>query len=281
MKKRLLITSIVMMLVVAVAISTATYAWFTSNATVTADQVTLTAATMNADAIMISKSANNTGLATAVDLATASNALYPTTPNAADALTAPTAAKFKNLLIDGNNHANVTALPESTASYYTDTVYIYNKGSQDITLDVTITITYGTAAEAAEAANSVRIAVIEQKGTAVSSSNVTLGAASLKAIYEIDTATPDDNTTPTLYTATTKKASASDTYGATADSNAAKGAITFSQNAFVAIDHPASGEYVCNAYTVVMWLEGWDAQCTNAASAGQFNVALSFAKASA
>ena len=35
MKKRLLITSIVMMLVVAVALSTATYAWFTSNAGVT------------------------------------------------------------------------------------------------------------------------------------------------------------------------------------------------------------------------------------------------------
>ena len=43
MKKRLLITSIVMMLVVAVALSTATYAWFTSNAGVTASSITLTA----------------------------------------------------------------------------------------------------------------------------------------------------------------------------------------------------------------------------------------------
>jgi len=43
MKKRLLITSIVMMLVVAVALSTATYAWFTSNAAVTASSITLTA----------------------------------------------------------------------------------------------------------------------------------------------------------------------------------------------------------------------------------------------
>ena len=49
MKKRLLITSIVMMLVVAVALSTATYAWFTSNAGVTASSVQLTAAS-NADA---------------------------------------------------------------------------------------------------------------------------------------------------------------------------------------------------------------------------------------
>ena len=53
MKKRLLITSIVMMLVVAVALSTATYAWFTSNATVTSDAVTLTAASNNAASLGI------------------------------------------------------------------------------------------------------------------------------------------------------------------------------------------------------------------------------------
>ena len=53
MKKRLLITSIVMMLVVAVALSTATYAWFTSNANVTASTVNITAATNEADALGI------------------------------------------------------------------------------------------------------------------------------------------------------------------------------------------------------------------------------------
>lgn len=53
MKKRLLITSIVMMLVVAVALSTATYAWFTSNASVTSEAVTLTAASNNAASLGI------------------------------------------------------------------------------------------------------------------------------------------------------------------------------------------------------------------------------------
>lgn len=43
MKKRLLITSIIMMLVVALTLSTATYAWFTSNTTVTASTITLNA----------------------------------------------------------------------------------------------------------------------------------------------------------------------------------------------------------------------------------------------
>jgi hypothetical protein len=53
MKKRLLITSIVMMLVVAVALSTATYAWFTQNASVSASSITLTANTNGADALGI------------------------------------------------------------------------------------------------------------------------------------------------------------------------------------------------------------------------------------
>ena len=54
MKKRLLITSIVMMLVVAVALSTATYAWFTSNDSVTANSITMTAATNEEDSLGIS-----------------------------------------------------------------------------------------------------------------------------------------------------------------------------------------------------------------------------------
>ncbi|MCR4727009.1 MAG: hypothetical protein K5753_07315 [Clostridia bacterium] len=53
MKKRLLITSIVMMLVVAVALSTATYAWFTSNSSVTASTIKITAQTSNASALGI------------------------------------------------------------------------------------------------------------------------------------------------------------------------------------------------------------------------------------
>ena len=53
MKKRLLITSIVMMLVVAVALSTATYAWFTSATEVTASSISLTAGTSDSSALGI------------------------------------------------------------------------------------------------------------------------------------------------------------------------------------------------------------------------------------
>lgn len=79
MKKRLLITSIVMMLVVAVALSTATYAWFTSNANVTATQVSFTAATNNEDSIAIAWDGNdNPG--TLLSAATAGTTMSPMVP---------------------------------------------------------------------------------------------------------------------------------------------------------------------------------------------------------
>ena len=79
MKKRLLITSIVMMLVVAVALSTATYAWFTSNSYVTASTISLTAATNDADAIAIKWDTGTYG--TAISTTKAYTDLAPMIPN--------------------------------------------------------------------------------------------------------------------------------------------------------------------------------------------------------
>ena len=79
MKKRLLITSIVMMLVVAVALSTATYAWFTSNANVQATAVTFTAATNTEDSIAIAWTGNdNPG--TILTAGTAGTSMRPMVP---------------------------------------------------------------------------------------------------------------------------------------------------------------------------------------------------------
>ena len=294
MKKRLLITSIVMMLVVALALSTATYAWFTSNTSVKANSVTLTAATMDADALMISKTSNNDGLSDVVSLAALTGALYPATPNAANTLTAASPV-FGNLEVQGDGTALVKSLPANTSSYYTDTVYVYNKGSQAVTVDgTTISIAYGLDAAAAEAAASVRIALLEQVGTSTAngSASATLASATLVGIYEIDQITAvldtedednDEDTTETIgYTATTKLSNAADTYGYTGAGDAkSKNNITFTGTGFHAINPALSGNYICNGYTVVMWLEGWDAQCTNAVSSGAFNVGLEFKKAPA
>ena len=106
MKKRLLITSIVMMLVVAVALSTATYAWFTSNANVTASSVSFTAATSTADAIAIAWTGNNnpgTTLAPAANAGTAMQPMVPTLPIVAQTTSTAFAASFTTGTLYSNN----------------------------------------------------------------------------------------------------------------------------------------------------------------------------------
>ena len=100
MKKRLLITSIVMMLVVAVALSTATYAWFTSNANVTASTVTLNAASNGGVALGIGWKDGTTGTSIT---ANAASSYQPMVPSA--------------LVVGTTNYDNITW---SGATTYTD-----------------------------------------------------------------------------------------------------------------------------------------------------------------
>lgn len=79
MKKRLLIVSIVMLLVIAVTLSTATYAWFTSNASVTASTVTLNAESSGGTALGIGWYGSTTG--TSITANSASN-YKPMVPSA-------------------------------------------------------------------------------------------------------------------------------------------------------------------------------------------------------
>ena len=187
MKKRLLITSIVMMLVVAVALSTATYAWFTTSTNVSAEAVVLTAATMNGDAILISKSAkgvdaSNTITLTAVE---AGSALYPATPLSADAFTvfyesnateeqiaansiANIADNFKNLIMKGEGtYVDATSeMGAKDSSFYSETFYIFNKGFQSTTVIPTVNISYDPLDKTSlMAAKSVRVAIVERVGT--------------------------------------------------------------------------------------------------------------------
>ena len=78
MKKRLLITSIVMMLVVAVALSTATYAWFTSNETVTASTITLTAS--NSEGAAIGIAWGDAGASSSIEAKAATGTMSPMVP---------------------------------------------------------------------------------------------------------------------------------------------------------------------------------------------------------
>ena len=68
MKKRLLITSIVMMIVVAVVLSTATFAWFTSNTSVSASTMTLKASVSDAAALGIGWTGKAAGTSISSDI---------------------------------------------------------------------------------------------------------------------------------------------------------------------------------------------------------------------
>ena len=118
MKKRLLITSIVMMLVVAVALSTATYAWFTSNATVTASTVSFTAATSTADAIAIAWTGNTnpgTTLAPDANAGTAMQPMVPTLP----VVGTTTSTAFEASFTTGTLYSKAGVPTFNTADSYT------------------------------------------------------------------------------------------------------------------------------------------------------------------
>ena len=159
MKKRLLITSIVMMLVVAVALSTATYAWFTSNDAVTANSVSLTAATSDQSALGIAwaKSANttftpafNNDYGTYVTPYTFTGYIQPAAPAALDITTAP---QFYTAFIDAQGKFKSTPTVETpvyrfannsdtAATGYSNQIHIANlaqAGSKTVYLTATIT----------------------------------------------------------------------------------------------------------------------------------------------
>ena len=115
MKKRLLITSIVMMLVVAVALSTATYAWFTSNATVSATSISLTAGVNEADALGIGWLGGDAG--TSID-AKVSGTLAPMAP-----------ATLSGSTKTGATSGNVTFSTKTTKQE--DSVIVFNTGDAE------------------------------------------------------------------------------------------------------------------------------------------------------
>jgi len=150
MKKRLLITSIVMMLVVAVALSTATYAWFTSNASVTASTIKLTAQTSNASALGIGW-ISNSAYGTASNSITANmpgSALAPMVPasltnGTTDSTVAFTGATIKSV---GGSFVFNTDAGSRTPYKFTDgtnnAFYVKNLSTANDVANLQLTVTW-------------------------------------------------------------------------------------------------------------------------------------------
>ena len=319
-----------MMLVVAVALSTATYAWFTTSTNVSAEAVVLTAATMDGEAILITHNANGTEASNQITLTSAgTSTLYPATPNTATAFTTFTSdsianigANFQNLLQDGTGKYTVPTLTGTDVSYYKDTFYVFNKGFQSTTLEATVKINYDPVdTTSAMAAKSARIAIIERVPSAevaINSSIATnMSTYSLVGIWQFNgnlaeasytaldneatfsattnyytesagvytkanvTSSNFDELKSSLYTSDQKQNTAANgatgDYGATVSSDTyVNTQLTFTESGFSAIGAATSGNQIANEYTVVVWLEGWDADCTNQITSGVFSVELAF-----
>ena len=143
MKKRLLITSIVMMLVVAVALSTATYAWFTSNNSVSATSITMTASTSESAALAIAWVPTGAGDPTfgnyittgAIDSSTTKfGPVAPTTTDANTAFASMTFASSTIKTLDNRNYFNST--PTAVAPDSNSDVYVWNDGETTASTEI-------------------------------------------------------------------------------------------------------------------------------------------------
>ena len=302
MKKRLLITSIVMMLVVAVALSTATYAWFTSNTSVTASTVTMTAGTSASSALGISwtKSAGTPGqpafnshYGTVVNPYEYSGTLQPAAPNALASSDPTFYTAFINA--QGAFLANGVETPvfrfannsSSSAEGYSNLIHVANlaqSGSVGVTITATITGHFVaiTSAEDTDTTNydyyDADKALIASPGSSVSTGYKVAknNAAALVriAVFEVSTTTTDYDT----YTFKGTLASATGSNNTAVGSivkDATASALLTGHDTVTTITLSNIAAQTDQAYAVYVWLDG--ALFNEAESNKTADVSLTFA----
>ena len=220
MKKRLLITSIVMMLVVAVALSTATYAWFTSNQSVSATSITMTASTSDSAALAIAwvpssgdPTFGNYITTGAIDSETSFGPVAPTTITQDTAFASMTFASATIKTLDNRNYFNAT--PEASAPNANSNVYVWNDGESTASTEIrlknmsqanatgTITITATIAdndnnGETANGIDLIRVAVFKKDNDTYKLVGIMANGANNKIAYGT-IAAPAVPATPTEY----------------------------------------------------------------------------------
>ena len=142
--KKSLILSIVMTLVLVISMSTATFAWYTANDTVTANTAQVTASTA-AGNLKISKTGADDSWSTTITFDAPATATVPMMPTDADLTAFATATK----------NADNTITYSEGASVQTYTFYLSNVNSDELVLDFTVTPTDGTST------SSLRYAILQ------------------------------------------------------------------------------------------------------------------------
>lgn len=236
-RKRLLISSVAMLLVAMLALGTATFAWFTSSTTATASNINVK--TIKSSELQISKSTRVWG--TTVDYATANKVLLPTSTVDGKAwFTANAETRNSYKKADGVDFSPATVTAENNSYYFTEELNVRNNGSADVN-NAMIEITFPAAAEYA------RVAVQEVKsdGTVVGDFKTSVYDNAGAAYEAVKNATTTEEITPkTDYTVTIGDLKGKDTLGGGATTGEAK------------------------YYKIFVWFEGQDVDC-NDTTAGQ------------
>lgn len=285
--KQQLIAAIAMVLVAAVALSSATYAWFVNNTRVTAGAFTATATTSNA--LEISND-GNTWL-TSIDLGATPLTTWAPVSTTDMALFAKDATWGTSANSKGNV---VTAWGDAIANthYYTKTFYL--KANQDCKVQLNAnTVVQETTATKNGILNAMRIGFVsgaEKVVYQVADTNVT-EAASRRDTTE-DTAVVDGITKAIQVTAgspnTYSVATTDFTRTATITTNGSTG-VTTASDAIIApsADNSTLGtantNYIVHltantstAVTVYIWLEGCDYDCVSSIAEGSISTTLEF-----
>lgn len=233
-KRRVLISSLSMLLVAAVSLGTATYAWFTSSTTATASKINVK--TIKASELQISKSDRTWG--TTVEYGVANKVLLPaSTVDGVAWFTANAATKENYAKPDGVDFES--ASPASNY-YFTEELNIRNNGAADVT-DVKIELAFPATAQYA------RVAVQEVSDTGVVVGDFKASVYdNAGAAYEgVKSATTTEEITP-------------------------KNSYTISVGDLKGKDSLAEGATTGEAkyYKIFVWFEGQDEQCIDT-NAGQ------------
>ena len=238
-RRRLLISSIAMLLVAMLALGTATFAWFTSSTTATASGINVQ--TTQASELQISKTDLNWG--TSVNYATNATFEPASSMNGANWFTAEAGARDSFAKKDGTNFVALTSANKD-GYVFEETLNVRNHGAAAVT-GVTITFSLGET-PATTGKNYVRVALVPVTVSGTVNST-TLGAATPSAsdfqagVFDVDGVA----------------------YNAVSSTTEAATSITPKTTYSVSVGDLAGGNDVAKYYKLYVWFEGQDEDCAD------------------
>ncbi len=252
-RKRLLISSIAMLLVAMIALGTATFAWFTSSTTATASGINVQ--TTQASDLQISKSDLSWGAS--VNYATTATFEPASSVNGANWFTAEAGARDDFAKKDGTNFVALTSANKS-GYVFEETLNVRNHGAAAVT-GITITFSIGET-PTTTGKNYVRVALVPITITGTATTQTVTAATPAAADFQAGVFDVDGVA-----------------YNAVSSTTEASTSITPKTTYSVSVPDLAGGSDAAAYYKLYVWFEGQDVDCAdvnagNALPSIQFSV---------